>query len=177
MPSESQLFDRLVELTKQQKRHDDAYPDVGMGRSYISMVKDAVSILKEEAKFWESDVEISDRLVKMVEKYFGKTSGELPFEATWDEWKALGKGIIKGQKASGRNAKGVATFGYWQVTEPNRYYPVYVRDDDMYPYKYSTPEQYYSSPEPEPVYYSDGSGYLPRSGPCGPLYFDRNGEI
>lgn len=28
----------------------------------------------------------------------------------------------------------------------------------------------------KPVYFGDGSGYLPASGPAGPLYFDHNGE-
>lgn len=28
----------------------------------------------------------------------------------------------------------------------------------------------------KPIYFEDGSGYLPGSGPAGPLYFDRNGE-
>ena len=28
----------------------------------------------------------------------------------------------------------------------------------------------------KPVYFVDGSGYLPASGPAGPLYFDHNGE-
>jgi hypothetical protein len=32
------------------------------------------------------------------------------------------------------------------------------------------------STTPTAVYHADGSGYLPASGPCGPLYFDRNGE-
>ena len=31
-------------------------------------------------------------------------------------------------------------------------------------------------PEPQPVYYADGSGYLPGSGPAGPLYFDKFGN-
>jgi hypothetical protein len=39
------------------------------------------------------------------------------------------------------------------------------------------PEEYRrAEPEREPVYFADGSGCLPARGPCGPLYFDRNGE-
>lgn len=30
--------------------------------------------------------------------------------------------------------------------------------------------------DPEPVYFADGSGYYPASGPAGPLYFDEFGN-
>lgn len=30
--------------------------------------------------------------------------------------------------------------------------------------------------DPKPVYYADGSGYMPASGPSGALYFDRDGN-
>lgn len=36
---------------------------------------------------------------------------------TFDEWKAKGYHVIKGQKATGRNSKGVATFMSSQVKE------------------------------------------------------------
>lgn len=35
---------------------------------------------------------------------------------------------------------------------------------------------YVNDGETETVYYADGSGYVPGSGPCGPFYFDYNGN-
>ena len=37
-------------------------------------------------------------------------------------------------------------------------------------------DKYEDTREAETVYYADGSGYVPASGPCGPLYFDRDGN-
>lgn len=67
---------------------------------------------------------------------------------TWNEWKDRGYHVVKGQRATGRNAEGVATFTRDQVakTPPRGYaYPdktygldwdndsIYEqRDDDLY---------------------------------------------
>lgn len=38
---------------------------------------------------------------------------------TYDEWRELGYFVMKGEKATGRNAKGVATFTRDQVEDEN----------------------------------------------------------
>lgn len=49
---------------------------------------------------------------------------------TFDEWKAMGYHVIKGQKAAGRNAEGKATFSRAQV-EANNWNPGDYDQDDM----------------------------------------------
>lgn len=87
---------------------------------------------------------------------------------TWNEWESEGFHIIKGQKAAGYNKNNVALFSADQVTKTvhHRYGYDYTKDR----------AQYKAEPEPETVYYADGSGYVNYGGPCGPLYFDRNGN-
>lgn len=89
---------------------------------------------------------------------------------TWDEWESEGFHIIKGQKAAGYNKANKALFSDRQVTKTvhHRYGYDYTRDRAEAAYK--------PDPEPRTVYYADGSGYVDFGGPCGPLYFDRNGN-
>ena len=87
---------------------------------------------------------------------------------SFDEWSSLGYKIIKGSKASWVDSK--AVFSNTQVVKHTKYYPD-SRDNYDYHYKQdSTPK------ERDIVYYADGSGYLNCGGPCGPLYFDRDGN-
>jgi len=94
---------------------------------------------------------------------------------SFDEWSKLGYTIKKGSKASW--VDNIAVFTEDQVrpfitqrySSSNQRYPVsmpnyYQRQSDV------------DRDRPETVYYADGSGYLPASGPCGPLYFDRDGN-
>ena len=89
---------------------------------------------------------------------------------TWDEWESDGLHVIKGQKAVGYDKNNKALFSERQVTKTvhHRYGYDYTNDRARAEYK---PE-----PEPERVYFADGSGYVNYGGPCGPLYFDRNGN-
>jgi len=87
---------------------------------------------------------------------------------SFDEWSSLGYKIIKGSKASWIDNK--AVFSDKQVVQHTQYYS---DGRDHYDYRHhqdSVPE------ERQTVYFADGSGYLPASGPAGPLYFDRNGN-
>lgn len=51
---------------------------------------------------------------------------------TFDEWKSRGYGVKKGQKATGRNAAGKATFTIDQVTETYNEPNDWEYDDDDY---------------------------------------------
>lgn len=48
---------------------------------------------------------------------------------TWEEWKAVGCVVIKGQKACGRNKEGNAVFNVQQVVNLDEYFS----DDDIWP--------------------------------------------
>lgn len=89
---------------------------------------------------------------------------------TWNEWEAKGFHVIKGQKAVAYDKNHTALFTERQVTKTthHRYGYDYTYDRAQAEYK---PE-----PAPQTVYYADGSGYVDYGGPCGPLYFDRNGN-
>ena len=56
-----------------------------------------------------------------------------------------------------------------EVSRPRIYYDSY---DQINGYV----DNYEDNHEAETVYFADGSGYVPASGPCGPLYFDYNGN-
>ena len=88
---------------------------------------------------------------------------------SFDKWSNLGYKIIKGSKALWVEDKPV--FSDKQVIKSSP--PTYHREPYGYNQWYDTS---YKEPECETVYYADGSGYLPACGPCGPLYFDRNGN-
>jgi hypothetical protein len=87
---------------------------------------------------------------------------------TWDEWEANGLHVIKGQRAVAYNSKTKALFSREQVTKT-----IHHTYDER---KHLTEVSRGNEPEPERVYYADGSGYVNYGGPCGPLYFDRNGN-
>lgn len=88
---------------------------------------------------------------------------------SFDEWSDSGYKIIKGSKAAWVEDKPV--FSDKQVVKSSP--PIYPPSK----YNYTLPcDLQYQELRPESVYYADGSGYLPASGPCGPLYFDRNGN-
>ena len=169
-----QLFDLIVTYAKGNLERDSAFPNVGMGMSVARAVENACESVSDEARRWDRTVAISSKLKKEVVDYLSKTNGDLPYLETWDGWKKHSRYVIKGQKATTFDSSGKALFGYWQVTtraSSPRY--SYDWDDD-----FSRPSQYNYEPDPEPetVYYADGSGYLKCGGPCGNLYFDRNGE-
>lgn len=94
-----------------------------------------------------------------------------PNMKTWDQWKELDLHVKKGEKAKAFNAAGKALFDRAQVTTRVRWYP-----DEDYGYWGRAPREEYKEEEPKVVYYADGSGYVNYGGPCGPLYFDRNGD-
>ena len=90
---------------------------------------------------------------------------------TWDEWEAQGYHVIKGQKAMAFNKRNIALFDINQVTKT-----IY---RDRYGYDYTMNQaamQCGTGDQPKTVYFADGSGYVDFGGPCGPLYFDRNGN-
>lgn len=89
---------------------------------------------------------------------------------TWDEWESEGFHIIKGQKAVAYNKSNKALFACNQVTKTVHHRPGYDYTKDQAAFEYK-PE-----PKPKTVYYADGSGYVDLGGPCGPLYFDINGN-
>lgn len=68
-------------------------------------------------------------------------------QKTYDEWMASGFHVVKGQKASGRDDNGKATFSHFQV-EANEYNPPkrnqdygqYDRNDEGYEYEGSWEE-------------------------------------
>lgn len=169
-----QLFDLIVTYAKGNLEHDSAFPNVGMGMSVARAVENACESVSDEARRWDRTVAISSKLKKEVVDYLSKTKGELPFLDTWDGWKKHSRYVVKGQKATTFNAGGKALFGYWQVTtQPPK---TSARYSDDWDYDFTQPSYYKEEPEPETVYYADGSGYVNFGGPCGPLYFDRNGE-
>lgn len=87
---------------------------------------------------------------------------------TWDEWESGGHHVIKGEKAVAYNKRNIALFSHLQVTKTIHH---------NYGYDYQERKTFYTSePEPKTVYFADGSGYVDYGGPCGPLYFDRNGN-
>ena len=88
---------------------------------------------------------------------------------TWNEWESEGYHVIKGQKAIAYNGKSQALFAVHQVTKTIHY----SHAPDVTRFDYA---REYIEKEPETVYYADGSGYVNYGGPCGPLYFDRNGN-
>ena len=85
---------------------------------------------------------------------------------TWNEWESDGFHVIRGQKATAYNSSNQALFTQSQVTKT-----VHHSYDER---KHLT--EVSRGNEPEYVYYADGSGYVNYGGPCGPLYFDRNGD-
>jgi|GEM_PF-4639857 len=80
-----------------------------------------------------------------------------------DKWR-----IMAGEKASWIN--GIAYFSNKQIKAIHNYkkYPTLETPKNKSLYVERNPS--------EPVFFPDGSGYYPASGPCGPLYFDCNGE-
>lgn len=87
---------------------------------------------------------------------------------TWNEWESEGFHVIKGQKAIAYNGRSQALFSHNQVSKIRHH--AYGYDETRI---YAEP---YVEPQPKTVYYADGSGYVDFGGPCGPLYFDRNGN-
>lgn len=87
---------------------------------------------------------------------------------TWDEWESDGFHVIRGQRAVAYNSNNKALFDKSQVTKT-----VHHSYDER---KHVTEVSRNNEPKPEYVYYADGSGYVNYGGPCGPLYFDRNGN-
>ncbi len=106
--------------------------------------------------------------------------------ATFQDWSDKGWKIKRGEKAAGRLNDGTCIFEKSQcehigrgtfyerakwVQDNRRDMPVWDDyDDNLFKSGPGNP------PEPQPVYYADGSGYLPGSGPAGPLYFDKFGN-
>jgi len=88
---------------------------------------------------------------------------------SFNEWSSTGYKIIKGSKAVWVEDKPV--FSNEQVVKAVP--PTYSYTQQPY---YHDPTPFIPEKEQEAVYYADGSGYLPAAGPCGPLYFDRNGN-
>lgn len=113
---------------------------------------------------------------------------------TFDEWSASGFKIKKGVKAVGKNEAGVSLFSIAQVIpftqwfRPSRHSKG-IKQKENKPYRepnsgyyndegdFIVKERCFNSDEYHTVvYHQDGSGYVEGSGPCGPLYFDRNGD-
>ena len=173
MMNQKQLLELIIEYAKEIISGDNESPDVGMGIGPRSAVKESVKLIHEEAIRWGASAEISQELVEKAVNYLSKTDGKIPLQESFDGWKKLGFHVIKGQKAKTFDNAGIALFSYNQVAKnvqkPHNYASDW--DDD---FSYSTPS--YREPESETVYFADGSGYLKCGGPCGNLYFDRNGN-
>lgn len=89
---------------------------------------------------------------------------------TFDEWSSAGFKIKKGSKARIDESDGKLKFDETQVERRfARTFEAYATQK-----RFKAPEP--QARNPEPVYYADGSGYLPGSGPAGPLYFDKFGN-
>jgi hypothetical protein len=88
---------------------------------------------------------------------------------TWEQWESDGFHVIKGQRATAYNGRSQALFSSAQVTKTIHH----SFGDIHYPHGEVLTA---SEPQPRTVYYADGSGYVDYGGPCGPLYFDRNGN-
>ena len=56
------LVDRAIGALE----YDDAHPNVGMGMSYITAVRDAKKIVEEESILWGVPVEVDESLIKEV---------------------------------------------------------------------------------------------------------------
>jgi hypothetical protein len=171
--NKKQLIELLIEYAKSNLEYDQNHPNVGMGISVESAVRAAKESIKEEAARWDREVTIEPSYIKAVTKYLSETGGDRPWFDTWEGWMSKRWYVIKGQKAHHFSRAGDAMFGYWQVTRRTskpRHYEYYTdyhsRRQDP------TPKR----EEHETVYYADGSGYVNFGGPCGPLYFDRNGD-
>lgn len=80
--------------------------------------------------------------------------------------------MIKGEKAVAYNKRNIALFSHLQVTKTIHHNYGYDYDER----KTFNELRYKPEPEPKTVYFADGSGYIDFGGPCGPLYFDRNGD-
>ena len=170
-----QLFDLLVKYTIDQLDYDDAHPNVGMGMGVARAVDIAVKLVTKEAERWDNSISIGPRVITEVTKYVQHTQGKLPYMDSWEGWKKRDYHVIKGQKAIAFTKDETALFGYWQVTL-RKVYTAHRWDDDYAYWKSTSPTKEVAEPEQRVVYYADGSGYLDCGGPCGPLYFDRNGE-
>jgi hypothetical protein len=93
---------------------------------------------------------------------------QLPDMKTFNDWSYLGYKIKKGSKATW--VDDVAMFSSFQVEKVIRHYHPPVNKPKPIPV-----EKEYQD-EPKTIYYADGSGYVEGRGPCGPLYFDYNGN-
>jgi hypothetical protein len=103
--------------------------------------------------------------------------------ATFQQWSEQGWKVKKGQKHVGRLNDGTCLFEKGQCEYVNKRKTFYERSvwEDRIPVWDDADDNLFKSypgnpPEPQPVYYADGSGYLPGSGPAGPLYFDKFGN-
>ena len=109
---------------------------------------------------------------------------------TWDEWKALGFHVKKGEKSMKRNIEGVALFSLEQVEKTQKYYPN-TTSGIRTSHTSATREKWYSE-EDESYYqwvddgfggevlqqYHDSGGTTTHfGGPCGPLYTDKFGNM
>lgn len=90
---------------------------------------------------------------------------------TAKDWSRAEWRIMTGAKASWLN--GVAYFSNKQIVSVCHKHRVPKKPTKKIEEKRDPYEDRKSS---EPIFFPDGSGYYPASGPCGPLYFDCNGE-
>lgn len=86
---------------------------------------------------------------------------------TFEGWKIRGRIVIKGEHGI-KDKDGKYLFTLNQ-TKP--YKPIY-----RIPAVYETEKNYSIDLPPKRTYYADGSSEVNYGGPCGPMYFDRNGD-
>jgi hypothetical protein len=92
--------------------------------------------------------------------------------ATFQQWSDQGWKIKKGQRHVGRLNDGTCLFEKGQCEYLGR--DTFYEREQWEHYDPRFTQEVHE--EPRAVYYADGSGYLPGSGPAGPLYFDRFGN-
>ena len=97
---------------------------------------------------------------------FGKLKGCRVCDVAQDHYEYLiwaeRSGYVKFQPEAIQLIQEQASFAAWEVNETQEVKPWF---DDVPDFD-----------DPKPIYFEDGSGYLPGSGPAGPLYFDKFGN-
>ena len=97
---------------------------------------------------------------------FGKLAGCRICDVAQDHYEYLiwaeKSGYVKYQAEVVALIQEQASFARWTINEIQEVKPWFEDVPDF--------------DDPKPIYFEDGSGYLPGSGPAGPLYFDKFGN-
>lgn len=97
--------------------------------------------------------------------------------STFEGWLEQGRVVVRGQKAKCFNEHGVALFSKDQTKDHMaKQYSDRMR---IYEYRQDYYNEVYEAPfteHPIVTEYADGSSTVNFGGPCGPMYFDRDGN-